>query len=88
MKVTVDGIDVDVPDGATVLEAARMADRWVPTLCFDERMVPFGACRVCMVGLAGSDGPIAACTTRAPTAWRCTPPTPPRGGWPPPRWSW
>ena len=63
MKVTVDGIDVDVPDGATVLEAARMADRWVPTLCFDERMVPFGACRVCMVGAGGQDGPIAACTT-------------------------
>jgi len=63
VKVTVDGIEVDVPDGATVLEAARMADRWVPTLCFDERMDPFGACRVCMVGLEGSDGPIAACTT-------------------------
>ena len=57
MKVTVDGIDVDVPDGATVLEAARMADRWVPTLCFDERMDPFGACRVCMVGRRGPGRP-------------------------------
>ena len=88
MKVTVDGIDVDVPDGATVLEAARMADRWVPTLCFDERMDPFGACRVCMVGLVGQDGPIAAAPRRARTAWRCTPPTPPRGAWPRRRWSW
>lgn len=63
MKVTVDGIAVEVPDGATVLEAAKLADRWVPTLCFDERMDPFGACRVCMVGIEGSDGPLASCTT-------------------------
>ncbi|MEX1142798.1 MAG: 2Fe-2S iron-sulfur cluster-binding protein [Thermoleophilaceae bacterium] len=63
MRVTVDGVDVEVADGATVLDAARAADRWVPTLCFDERLDAFGACRVCMVGLEGSPGPIPACTT-------------------------
>ena len=40
-----------------------MADRYVPTLCFDDRMDPFGACRVCMVGVEGAAGPLAACTT-------------------------
>ena len=35
----------------------------MPTLCFDDRMAPFGACRVCMVGAEGAAGPLAACTT-------------------------
>ncbi|MGE5409013.1 MAG: 2Fe-2S iron-sulfur cluster-binding protein [Syntrophothermus sp.] len=63
MRVSVDGAAVEVAPGATVLEAARAASRWVPTLCFDERQAPFGACRVCLVGLAGSPGPVPACTT-------------------------
>ena len=63
MKVTVDGIEVEVEPGATILEAAQRVDRYVPTLCFDERMDPFGACRVCMVGVEGAPGPLAACTT-------------------------
>jgi NADH dehydrogenase/NADH:ubiquinone oxidoreductase subunit G len=61
--VTVDGVRVEVEPGATVLEAARAAGRWVPTVCFDERQKPFGACRVCLVGVAGSPKPIPACTT-------------------------
>ena len=35
----------------------------MPTLCFDDRMAPFGACRVCMVGIEGAAAPVAACTT-------------------------
>jgi predicted molibdopterin-dependent oxidoreductase YjgC len=61
--VTVDGVGVAVAAGATVLEAAKAAGRWVPTLCFDERQAPFGACRVCLVGIAGSEKPVPACTT-------------------------
>jgi NADH dehydrogenase/NADH:ubiquinone oxidoreductase subunit G len=63
VKVTVDGIEVEVEPGTTVLEAAKAVDRYVPTLCFDDRMAPFGACRVCMVGVEGAPGPLAACTT-------------------------
>ena len=63
MEVFVDGTAVEVKDGATVLDAAKAADRYVPTLCFDDRMEQFGACRVCMVGIDGSEAPIAACTT-------------------------
>jgi len=63
VKLTVDGHEVEVERGATILEAARAADRYVPTLCFDDRMTPFGACRVCMVGVEGAPGPLAACTT-------------------------
>lgn len=63
IRVTVDGVDVEVAEGATVLDAARAADRWVPTLCYDERQDPFGACRVCLVGVEGAPAPLPACTT-------------------------
>ena len=66
MRVTIDGTQVEVQAGATVLDAARTAGADVPTLCFDERMAPFGACRVCLVGVAGPDGRtdvVASCTT-------------------------
>jgi bidirectional [NiFe] hydrogenase diaphorase subunit len=72
MRLIVDGIEVEVADGATVLDAAKVAGRWVPTLCFDERQDPFGACRVCLVasevapvGGAGGRAVIPACTTPA-----------------------
>jgi bidirectional [NiFe] hydrogenase diaphorase subunit len=63
IEVVVDGKPVEVEDGATVLQAAKQADRYVPTLCFDDRMEQFGACRVCMVGVEGAPAPVAACTT-------------------------
>lgn len=62
-KVTVDGIEVEVAAGTTILEAAEAAGRWVPTVCYDARQAPFGACRVCLVGVAGSPKPLPACTT-------------------------
>jgi predicted molibdopterin-dependent oxidoreductase YjgC len=63
MKVTVDGADLEVADGTTILEAAKLADCWVPTLCYDERQKPFGACRVCLVAVEGAPKPLPACTT-------------------------
>ena len=66
MRVTIDGAAVEVEAGTTVLEAARAAGAEIPTLCFDERLAPFGACRVCLVAVAAPDGGgdiVAACTT-------------------------
>jgi NADH dehydrogenase/NADH:ubiquinone oxidoreductase subunit G len=63
MRVMVDGREVEVGAGATVLDAARAAGASVPTLCFDERQAPFGACRVCLVGVEGAANPLPACTT-------------------------
>jgi predicted molibdopterin-dependent oxidoreductase YjgC len=63
MQVQVDGQSVEVQEGATILDAARAAGSWVPTLCFDERQAAFGACRVCLVGVEGSPKPLPACTT-------------------------
>jgi formate dehydrogenase major subunit len=63
VNVEVDGIAVEVESGATILEAARLAEQWVPTLCFDDRLEPFGACRVCLVAVEGAANPLPACTT-------------------------
>ena len=63
MRVLIDGIELEVASGTTVLEAVRTLGKTVPTLCFDERQAPFGACRVCMVGVQGAPGPVPACTT-------------------------
>ena len=46
-----------------MLDAAAAAGVDVPTLCFDERLAPVGACRVCLVGVEGRRAPVAACTT-------------------------
>jgi len=63
MRVTVDGVAVEVEPDTTILTAIRAAGANVPTLCFDARQDPFGACRVCLVGVAGVRGPLPACTT-------------------------
>lgn len=63
MRVVVDGVELDVLAGTTVLEAARAAGATVPTLCFDERQAPFGACRVCLVAIDNVATPVASCTT-------------------------
>ncbi len=63
MKVLVDGAPLEVEPGTTVLAALRAAGRDVPTLCFDERLAPFGACRVCLVAIEGVPGLVASCTT-------------------------
>jgi NADH dehydrogenase/NADH:ubiquinone oxidoreductase subunit G len=62
-RVEVNGTPVEVAAGATILDAARAVGEWVPTLCYDERQAPFGACRVCLVGVEGSPKPLPACTT-------------------------
>ena len=61
----IDGQELSVPPGTTVLDAARAIGTQIPTLCFDERQAPFGACRVCLVAIEGAPGPVASCTTVA-----------------------
>ena len=54
LRVEIDGVTAEVAPGTTVLDAARAAGVGIPTLCFDDRQDPFGACRVCMVGVQGA----------------------------------
>ena len=63
ITVTINGTETQVAPGTTILDAARTIGEWVPTLRFDERQDPFGACRVCMVAVDGMLRPVPACTT-------------------------
>ena len=45
----IDGRQLQAPEGATILQAAKAAGVSIPTLCDDERLEPYGACRMCMV---------------------------------------
>ncbi|MCU0579346.1 MAG: 2Fe-2S iron-sulfur cluster-binding protein [Desulfobacterota bacterium] len=45
----IDGMEVKAREGMTVLEAARMAGIIIPTLCYHEKLEPFGGCRLCLV---------------------------------------
>ncbi len=61
MKLTIDGKKCAGRPGQTILEVARENDVWIPTLCFDERLQPYGSCRVCLVEVEGARGLIPAC---------------------------
>jgi len=65
VRVTVDDRPVEVPDGSSVLDAARQAGGELPTLCWDERLSAAGTCRLCLVRDEARQVPIASCTTPA-----------------------
>ena len=49
VTMQIDGKPVQVSEGTTVLKAARSAGIEIPTLCHDDGLEPYGACRMCMV---------------------------------------
>jgi iron-only hydrogenase group A len=63
--LTIDDVRVEVPEGATVLEAARRAGVRIPTLCYLEEVQAIGACRVCLVEVEGARTLVASCTQPA-----------------------
>ncbi|MEW6673207.1 MAG: formate dehydrogenase subunit alpha [Thermodesulfobacteriota bacterium] len=63
IQVTIDGQKHQAPMGGTILEAIRAAGIYVPTLCHDPELKPFGACRLCIVQVEGLRGLPTACTT-------------------------
>jgi formate dehydrogenase beta subunit len=63
--LTIDGREVEVRKGTTVLEAAREAGLYIPTLCHHPDLPPYGACRLCIVEIEGMLGFPTACTTPA-----------------------
>ena len=63
LNVTIDFKKVQVPEGSTVLDAARVAGVYIPTLCDDPLLEPFGACRLCVVEIDGYRGLPTACST-------------------------
>jgi predicted molibdopterin-dependent oxidoreductase YjgC len=63
IEVFVDDRAVQVEESTTALEAVRQAGGDVATLCFDDRVAAFGACRVCLVAVEGAPAPLPSCTT-------------------------
>lgn len=65
-KVTVDGIEVEVPQGATVLQACEAAGKEIPRFCYHERLSIAGNCRMCLVEVKpGPPKPQASCALPA-----------------------
>ena len=61
VKVTIDGRDLEVSEGTTILDAAAMAGIHIPTLCFMKGLNEIGACRVCVVEVEGYERLFTAC---------------------------
>ncbi|MBU3991433.1 MAG: NADH-quinone oxidoreductase subunit NuoG [Alphaproteobacteria bacterium] len=65
-KVTVDGVELEVPAGATVLQACELAGKEIPRFCYHERLSIAGNCRMCLVEVApGPPKPQASCALPA-----------------------
>jgi len=64
-KLKVNGIDVEVPAGATVLQACEAVGVEVPRFCYHERLSIAGNCRMCLVEMEKSPKPIASCAMPA-----------------------
>jgi bidirectional [NiFe] hydrogenase diaphorase subunit len=63
ISARIDGELVTAREGETILEAALASGKHIPTLCYLKGLSAVGACRVCMVELAGTDRLLPACTT-------------------------
>lgn len=65
IKLTIQGIPVEVKEGSTVLDAARMAGIRIPTLCYHPDLKPFASCGLCVCKQEGSAKILRACSTPA-----------------------
>jgi len=62
--LTIDGKEISAEEGATILQAAEEAGIKIPTLCHLDGVYDVGACRLCLVELAGTPKLLTACTTK------------------------
>ncbi|AEI89446.1 MAG: NADH-quinone oxidoreductase subunit NuoG [Candidatus Midichloria mitochondrii] len=60
-KLTVNGIEIEVPNGATVLQACEAAGAEIPRFCYHEKLAIAGNCRMCLVEIEKSPKPVASC---------------------------
>ena len=63
VKITIDGIRTEVPEGTKILEAAESVGIRIPRLCYFKEINEVAACRVCVVEVEGADRLLAACNT-------------------------
>ena len=63
VKVKINGKEIQVPENTTILEAAKLANITIPHLCYLKGVNEIGACRVCVVEIAGQDRLVSSCNT-------------------------
>ena len=64
VNLTINGKAVQAPEGSTILEAARLADIYIPTLCYDEAVAVYGACGLCVVEAQGIPKLLRSCSAK------------------------
>ena len=64
-KLTIDGMEIDVPAGTTILQAAELAGVEIPRFCYHDRLSIAGNCRMCLVDVEKSPKPVASCAMPA-----------------------
>ncbi len=65
VKLRINGVDVEVPEGTTILKAAESNGVIIPTLCNLEGLTAYGGCRLCLVEISGTTKLFPACATPA-----------------------
>ncbi|MGQ0442073.1 MAG: formate dehydrogenase subunit alpha [Methylophilaceae bacterium] len=63
ITLNIDGVNITVPEGSSIMHAAALAGVTVPKLCATDSLEPFGSCRLCLVEIEGRRGYPASCTT-------------------------
>ena len=61
LNIKINGREVSAPSGSTILEAARLANIDIPSLCYMKSINEIGACRICVVEVKGAKSLVAAC---------------------------
>ncbi|MBA4417594.1 MAG: ferredoxin [Syntrophus sp. (in: bacteria)] len=70
IKATINKIEVEVEEGTTILEAARIVGFKIPTLCYNPDLKPEGSCGICVVEVEGAPAMKRACMTRLERGWK------------------
>jgi formate dehydrogenase major subunit len=63
ITLTIDGMQVSVPEGTSIMRAAMEMGTQIPKLCATDMVDAFGSCRMCLVEIEGRPGTPASCTT-------------------------
>ena len=63
VRLTIDGLQVTVPEGTSVMRAAKELGTTLPKLCATDSVAAYGSCRLCLVEIEGRAGTPASCTT-------------------------
>ena len=70
INITIDGIEISVPQGSTVLQACEAAGAEIPRFCYHEKLSIAGNCRMCLVEMEkGPPKPIASCAMPAAVSY-------------------